>query len=120
MADKDLEADDPYELVAHRAPLQSGSDPDELVARCFVEEFALMGVPASRILHLFRSEFFVGTHAILEERGEPFVQRIINSVFGKAPGETPGKDIPLAPPIVAPSPPGERAAAGEHAPGKEA
>lgn len=120
MADKELEADDPYELVAHRAPLQSGTDPDELVARCFVEEFALMGVPASRILHLFRSEFFVGTHAILEERGEPFVQRIINSVFGKNPGEVPGKDIPLAAPMVAAGPHEDRAAGADASPWKEA
>jgi hypothetical protein len=39
------------------------------------------------MIALFESEFFAGTHAILVNRGEAFVQRIIDDVFGVIPQE---------------------------------
>lgn len=81
MADKELEDDDPFELVGVRIPVDPSIDADADMARCFVEEFALLGVPRERITQLFRSPFFAGTHAILESRGEAFVQGIIAGVF---------------------------------------
>jgi len=85
VAEKHLEDDDPYAFVAVRFPMEPGVDPDEVMARCFVEEYALMGMPRNRMLQLFQSQFFAGTHAILEARGEDFVQRIIDDVYGTAP-----------------------------------
>jgi hypothetical protein len=84
MADKELEDDDPYEFVAVRFPMEEGVDADELMARCFVEEYALMGMPRDRMLVLFRSTFFAGTNAILQRRGEGFIESIIESVYGPA------------------------------------
>jgi hypothetical protein len=84
MAEKDFEADDPYEFVAVRFPMPEGVDGDEAMARTFIEEFALMGLPRHKMLSLFHSRFFAGTHAILETRGEPFVVAIIDSVYGPA------------------------------------
>ena len=85
MAEKDIEAEDPYEFVAVRFPMAPGVDGDEAMARTFIEEFALMGMPRHRMASLFRSPFFAGTHAILEARGEDFVQSIIDQVYGTAP-----------------------------------
>jgi len=82
MTEKDLETDDPYEFVAVRFPVEPGVDADERMARCFIEEFALMGMPRDKMLHLFRSQYFAGTHTILESRGEAFIQEIIASVYG--------------------------------------
>jgi hypothetical protein len=83
-SDKELEADDPYEFVAVRFPMPEGVDGDEAMARCFVEEFALMGMPREKMMSLFRSRFFAGTHSVYESRGEPFVQAIIDDVYGPA------------------------------------
>ena len=87
MVEKEFEADDPYEFVAVRFPMGEGVDGDEAMARCFIEEYALMGMPRDRMLHIFRSQFFAGTHAILETRGEAFVQRLIDEVYGGVPQE---------------------------------
>ncbi len=84
MVEKEFEADDPYEFVAVRFPVAEGVDADALMARTFIEEYALMGMPRLKMLQLFHSQFFAGTHAILEARGEPFVQAIIDDVYGPA------------------------------------
>jgi hypothetical protein len=82
MAEKDFEADDPMEFVAVRFPVPDGVDGDEVMARCFVEEYAVMGMPRERVFRLFQSRFFAGTHAILHSRGEEFVRGIIDDVYG--------------------------------------
>ena len=82
LADKDFEADDPYEFVGVRYQAEPGTDPDEIMARCFIEEYALMGMPRDRIMRMFRSTHFKGTNAILERRGEQFIRGIAESVFG--------------------------------------
>lgn len=82
MAEKELESDDPYEFVAVRFPMDPGVDGDEAMARCFIEEYALMGMPRQKILQLFQARHFAGTYAILQKRGEPFVRQLIDEVFG--------------------------------------
>lgn len=82
MAEKDIEADDPYEFVAMRYTAEPGTDPDEVMARCFIEEYALMGMPRDRIMRLFHSAHFAGTHAILERRGEAFIRAISDDIYG--------------------------------------
>ncbi len=87
MATKEFEDDDPLEFVAVRYPAEPGTDPEESIARCFIEEYALMGCPRDRIFQMFRSPFFVGTHGIMERRGEAFVRRLIDDVYGPARAE---------------------------------
>ncbi len=82
MAEKHLEDDDPYELVGVRVPMEPGVDADSVMARCFIEEYALMGMNRERVLHLFRSRYFAGTHAILERRGEAFIAALLDDVYG--------------------------------------
>ncbi len=79
---QEFAADDPFELVGCTYDVEAGTDPDLEMARCFVEEYALMGFPAQRIRALFEAEFFAGTHDILSRRGPEFVDRILADVFG--------------------------------------
>lgn len=87
MAEKDFEADDPMEFVAMRYKVPAGVDADAVTGRCFIEEYALMGMPRNRMMQLFRSRHFTATHAIYESRGEPFVAALIEQVYGPAPCE---------------------------------
>lgn len=87
MAEKDFEADDPYEFVGMRYPAEPGTDPDELMARAFIEEYALMGMPRDRIMRMFVSPFFAGTNGILERRGESFVRAIFDDIYGRPAAE---------------------------------
>ena len=82
LSEKGFEADDPYEFVGMRYPAEPGTDPDELMARCFIEEYALMGMPRDRIMRMFESQHFHGTHGILERRGRSFVTAIADSIYG--------------------------------------
>ncbi|MEP7215856.1 MAG: hypothetical protein ABI782_06340 [Anaerolineaceae bacterium] len=84
MVEKEVEDDDPFEFVAVRFPLAEGVDADALMARTFIEEYALIGMPRQKMLQLFQSQFFAGTNAILVSRGEAFVQAIIDDVYGAA------------------------------------
>jgi hypothetical protein len=87
MAEKEFEADDPYEFVAVRYKADPGTDPDEVMARCFIEEYALIGMPPDRVLRMFESPSFAGTHAILERRGPAFVRAIADDVYCLSPAE---------------------------------
>lgn len=84
MAEKEFEGDDPFEMVAATFPVPDGVDIDEVTARVLIEEYALMGMPRTRIMAMFRSQFFAGTNVIFESRGEAFVTRLIDDVFGPA------------------------------------
>ncbi len=86
MAEKDLETDDPYEFVAMRYPVEPGTDADEIMARCFIEEYALMGMPRHKTMRLFASPQFAGTHAILARRGRDFIERLADTVYGQPAG----------------------------------
>jgi hypothetical protein len=82
LADKEFEADDPYEFVGVRYEAEPGTDPDEIMARCFIEEYALMGMPRDRIMRMFHSPHFKGTNAIRERRGDEFIRTIADGVYG--------------------------------------
>lgn len=82
MAVKEIESDDPYEFVAMRYTAAPGTDPDEVMARCFIEEYALMGMPRKHIMRMFESARFTGTNSILERRGAAFIRAISDDVYG--------------------------------------
>ncbi len=83
MAEKEFELDDPFRPVAV-ALATPGYDGTEAMARCFVEEFALMGWPPERIFKLFTIPEFAASYSVLQERGEAHVRAIIASVFDEA------------------------------------
>lgn len=77
-----FEPDDPMTFTAVAYPVEDREEADREMARCFIEEYALMGWSPERIRGLFRSGAFAGTHAILERRGEPFVEALLAQTFG--------------------------------------
>jgi hypothetical protein len=52
------------------------------MARTFVEEYALMGWPAKRILTLFRQPFYGGAHDAYEALGEARILELIAETIG--------------------------------------
>jgi hypothetical protein len=87
-AAKELEAEDPYELVGVRYPVPAGVDGDRELARCFVEEFALMGWPRDRVRALFDNPRYEGAHEVLRRRGPGLIDAVTAEVF--IPGPRPG------------------------------
>ena len=83
MADKEFELEDPFQPVAV-ALSTPGHDGMEAMARCFVEEFAMLGWPPDQIFRLFTIEEFAGSYSVLQERGPDYVKSIIESIFGHA------------------------------------
>ncbi|MEX1126172.1 MAG: hypothetical protein WD895_08000 [Acidimicrobiia bacterium] len=79
---KELERDDPLELVGVGYPAAVALETDMATARCLIEEFALTGFSASDIGSLFGSPSYGLPHAILQRRGEEFVRDLITEVFG--------------------------------------
>jgi hypothetical protein len=80
-ADKVFEPDDPLTFTAVGYRVEDQVEADRVMARCFIEEFALMGWPAERVRGLFRSGSFTGTHGILERQGETFVDALVAETF---------------------------------------
>jgi len=76
--EKEPESDDPMELVMHYV---EGSDPVTM-ARCIIEEYALIGLNESEILELFRQPIYQ-THALYRQHGELWVQALIQSVLNQ-------------------------------------
>jgi hypothetical protein len=88
--DKEFESDDPYELVGVRYPVPAGVDADRELARCFVEEFAVMGWPRHRVRALFDSPRFEGAHDVLRRRGPELIDAVTAEVFGGGQADVPG------------------------------
>jgi hypothetical protein len=80
-ADKQPEADDPMELVGVAYPVASAEDADRTLARCFVEEYALLGWDAGRIRALFQSPLYGGPYGIFRRHGMAFVESVLREVF---------------------------------------
>ena len=82
MADKEFEPDDPLAPVAVMLDTP-GHDGMELMARCFIEEFALMGWPGNRIYRLFTIPEYAASYSVYVERGGDYVRSLIESVLGE-------------------------------------
>jgi hypothetical protein len=80
--EKHSEADDPYALVGHGVPVEDGVDAAGDMALCFVEEYAMMGFPRSMVAGIFRNPYYQGPHGVFCLRGEEFVTRILDEVYG--------------------------------------
>ena len=79
---KDVTPEDPMEIVGvvlDRPVDRRGLDE---MARTFVEEYALMGWPAKRILGLFRHPFYGGAHDAYEALGEARILALIEATLG--------------------------------------
>jgi hypothetical protein len=79
---KELEHDDPMELVGVGYATSITMEIDLTTARCLIEEYALSGFTAYEIGSLFESPSYALPHAILLRRGKEFVRDLITGVFG--------------------------------------
>jgi hypothetical protein len=112
MADKEFEPEDPLEPVAVALDTP-GHDGMDAMARCFVEEFAMMGWPPGRIFRLFTIPEYAASYSVYQERGEQYVRSIIRSVFGEDFQSPEPEDAERLIPVLKRSPAeGERNAAG--------
>lgn len=80
--EKQVDDDDPYELVAAQFAFPEGTDGDREVTRCLVEEYALMGWRPERIRELFTDPRYTGAHGVVLRRGTDIVDEAIATVFG--------------------------------------
>jgi hypothetical protein len=85
VADKHFEPEDPFQPVAVQLETP-GYDGLEAMARCFVEEYALLGWPPEKVFRLFTIPEFAGSHSVLLQRGPEFVRSLIESVYGLSAG----------------------------------
>ena len=76
--EKEPESDDPMELVPNLVPT---GDP-ELMATCFIEEYARMGMDEEEIFGLFSRPVYQ-THALYLEWGEPTLRNLIRKVLSR-------------------------------------
>ncbi len=78
---KGAEPTDPFVATAVSLPTP-GHDGMALMARAFVEEFALMGWSRERIERMFRMPRYVAANAVWRARGPAFVSALIDDVLG--------------------------------------
>ena len=78
----DVAPEDPLEIVGVVLDRPIDLQGLDEMARVFVEEYALMGWPAKRILTLFRRPFYAGAHEAYEALGEARIKELIEQTFG--------------------------------------
>ncbi len=79
-ADKSAEPDDP--MILSSAFVPGGLD---AMSEAVVEEYAQLGMPADKILELFKSPFYFATHRYYRLRGEAETVAMIARVLERAP-----------------------------------
>ena len=88
---KNLEHDDPMDLVGMVLPGEAGQV--ETMAECIVEEYVRLGWDEHRLFSLFVSPVFLATHRIYRLKGEGYVRGLIQATWRKYhPLSTEGSD----------------------------
>jgi hypothetical protein len=75
---REVEADDPMELMANHVP----GDPDVML-ECLVQEFAWMGWGLEQLLGLFRSPEYPVLNQMLGHYGEAEIRRRVSELLGR-------------------------------------
>lgn len=81
MPKDEVDPEDPMEL--NGVALWTEEDTQEAMAECFIVEFMRLGYDHNRIFALFGNPFYIGMHMVLENRGEAYVRRKIESLFAQ-------------------------------------
>jgi hypothetical protein len=76
MAHKEIEANDPMELVGVMLPADAEAMRE--MATVFAEEFARMGFEGGEIISLFRNPFYAGAHGAYLALGEKKISTIVD------------------------------------------
>ncbi|HET9724251.1 MAG TPA: hypothetical protein VFR44_10490 [Actinomycetota bacterium] len=85
---REPDASDPMEIVGVVLDRPIDTQGLDDMARTFVEEYALMGWPAHRILETFRRPFYGGAHDAYEALGESRIRDLIAQTYGLEEGWT--------------------------------
>ena len=77
---KEPEPEDPQMMVGVSTP----ADIDNLreMARAFADEFTRLGYDEERLMHLFRTPFYVGPHGAYRTLGEAAIRKIVAARTG--------------------------------------
>ncbi len=81
MAWKNVERDDPMELVGLVLPGEAGQL--EAMAEAIVDEYARLGWDENRMMAVFVNPFFQATHRIYRLKGEAYVRALIQEVCAR-------------------------------------
>jgi len=73
---KEFEPDDPMELVAVPIP---ESDMDNVVDD-LIMEYLFMGSTPLQVMMMFRSPYYIATHAIYRRKGEAYIKERVRAV----------------------------------------
>jgi len=73
--------EDPMGLVGMVLPGEPGQL--EAMAECIVEEYVRMGWNEPRLMTLFTNPMFMATHRIYRQKGEAYVQEIIQQTIAR-------------------------------------
>lgn len=84
VARKEIEDDDPYEPVFVTLPSPEGYDAMGEMARCMVEEYAMMGFSSETMMKMFKNPYYQALHHVHEARGEAYVTDLLASVYSPA------------------------------------
>jgi hypothetical protein len=74
---KEVEEDDPMELVGVALPVEDVDGMTEAV----MQEYLFMGWTPKQVLHIFQSPAFHMTHQIYHDRGEEYVRSRLRAVL---------------------------------------
>jgi len=81
MPKDEFDLDDPLEL--NGVALYTDEDTSREMAACFVEEFLMLGYNHKQLLALFRNPHYLGINMVLQNKGEPFVKKVISDIFAR-------------------------------------
>ncbi len=73
-----IDTEDPLELVG--CVVDGDASDTTNMARCFVEEFYMMGWTGERILEMFQNPFYRNPHSAYRAFGEDWVKALIDDV----------------------------------------
>ena len=72
---KEPEAEDPQMMVGVSTPAGTGNLRE--MARAFADEFTRLGYDEERLMHLFRTPFYVGPYGAYRTLGDAAIRKIV-------------------------------------------
>ncbi len=76
MAKKEIEPDDPIEMIGVELPNQTEEQLRDM-ALCFAEEFVREGWREEQLMKLFQNSFYHGPHLVWKQKGDDFCRSVI-------------------------------------------
>lgn len=80
MIKKELEPDDPIEMIGVEIPDQSEEQLRDM-ALCFAEEFVREGWTQEKLFKMFQDPFYQGPYMVWKQKGDDFVLSVIDEAL---------------------------------------